>query len=77
MNWRYCWAIDCQARKVCEMPDPTHEQLIHDVEQIILELESDNDIREWPDTHRRGNFLAGWRAAAEQVKIIKPEQELT
>ena len=48
------------------MPDPTYDQLLRDVEQIILELESDSDIRKWPDTHRRGNFLAGWRDAAER-----------
>ncbi len=50
------------------MPDPTHEQLIHDVEQIVLDLEPDSDFREWPDNHRRGTFLAGWRDATERGK---------
>jgi hypothetical protein len=33
---------------VREMPSPTYPQLIRDVEQIILDLESGSDIREWP-----------------------------
>ena len=54
------------SQNVDEMPDPTYEQLIRDVEQIILELEPDGDIRELPDNHRRRTFLAGWRDATER-----------
>ena len=78
MNWRYCW-VSLLGQKGHEMPDPTHEQLIHDVEQIVLDLERDSDIREWPDNHRRGTFLAGWRDATERDKNYRPEvlEELT
>jgi hypothetical protein len=48
------------------VPDPTQEQLIHDVEQIIQKLGPDGDTREWPDTLRRRNFLIGWGHAVKQ-----------
>ncbi len=55
------------------MPDPSYEQLIHDVEQIVNQLEPDSDVRELPElTVEETSWQAG-EMLRNEVKIINLE----